>query len=341
MSISEGPARVFVKILDRMKLKLEAYDPDFGPLGIEKPSALRTDFFALEEWARVHENWESKKKKKLFEKIFEKAKEIEDVLGLVDLQQALLKEAKEKKAPKKLVDFLKFELKNALETAQKTLSDEKWIHPEQRRVEKLKEELADRLWPEEDVHVQFIAQQLVKTIKAFGEKYEKELKPLMTRPVYNYEALEYGVHEFRRDIREWAIVFQASDGLLGLAPLPRQMSAETRELVESLKDNPFSKLVSHRHTKVRLDPIAYKRMTRLITELGLVKDMGEKYFKMLEALVDSETVGSKSEARKILQDWYGQQPKILSEKVAEILKEFEAHRIDQQFILDLQSAIGK
>ncbi|MES2965207.1 MAG: hypothetical protein V4760_15080, partial [Bdellovibrionota bacterium] len=270
-------------------------------------SRFRADLFKFEGWTRLHRNWPNKDDAKTFSRFRDQSKELEDVLGAVDTANTLLTEASLRDIPA-LVRHQAEELHSAEQELKRILREGGWmpkLGPS--RTEKIAEKLATIEWPAPNEHLKYVLTEIANEIGAFQIRFDSELRSVLLKKKYDAEIVENFVHEWRRQIRWFAIYLQTARGLVALKGLPAKPSKVEAALIEEMSGNPFAKLPMVAGARVKIDAIAYYELTRLIDGVGKIKESAELYFGMKKRLVDSGAA-SDADADAIVRKFYGDVP---------------------------------
>lgn len=314
------PSTIFLESLDNIDHFIEMAGKPKGFKDPEFAAQFRAELFHLEGWARVHRTWPVEKERGLFEKIRQETKKLEDVLGRVDLLLSLLKEAEQKKSDVLIEVFTK-ELKTARRGLKHILKKDSWFEKRKSRTAKFRKRLSKIEWPSDKDHYTYLAREIVTSIGNLQRRFELEIRPELSKPL-THEILEHDVHEFRRELRWFAIYFQTGQGLFALSPMPRKLSPSDKKLVDSFKDSPFIKLPSAIYTKGWLSPLAFIELTRLIQIIGEIKDKAEKFFFMKEGLMKAGVAEPLAHQQAVA--WYGDVTSTTVSKMQNVVNEYEA-----------------
>ncbi|RYZ76385.1 MAG: hypothetical protein EOP05_05185 [Proteobacteria bacterium] len=325
------PSTIFLQSTESIDHYLELAGK---PKGFKDPgmaAQFRAELFHLEGWARIHRNWPVEKEREIFEKIRKETKTLEDVLGRVDLLLNLLKEAEQKKSDV-LIKVFSDDLKTARRGLKHILKKDGWFDKKKSRTDKFRNRLSKIEWPSDKDHYAYLAKEIVTSIGHLQRRFEQEIRPELSKPL-THEILEHDVHEFRREIRWFAIYFQTGQGLFALSPMPKKLSVEDKKLVSAFKDSPFIKLPSAVYTKGWLSPLAYIELTRLIQIIGEIKDKAEKFFFMKEGLMKAGVAEPLAHQQAVA--WYGDVTSTTVSKMQEVVDEYERKLPLKQISQDL------
>ncbi len=229
-------------------------------------SPARQYLFYLEALTHVYELLHNHKR---FERMRLWFKSLEDQLGKIDYFDGFIKEfSAQENFPTALLDRLRFHKSRELSILDDQLKKDGWLNKENGILSTIESELPDADWktnPEEKKAIGGVIINVIDKIKA--DYHSGKL---------NFNDIENGVHEFRRQVRWISIYAQALDGLIQLneikIPEPKLVKYLTKEVLES----PFNKLPPPRKG---VDPIYiegphFYALSWLIAEAGRLKDNG-------------------------------------------------------------------
>ncbi|MEK7356199.1 MAG: hypothetical protein AAB250_07095, partial [Bdellovibrionota bacterium] len=204
------PASIFVTIVKKIDTRLTEAGRHRTLHDRRQANQLRTDLFQLEAWARLHRNWPDEGERKMFIRLRDQTKELEDVLGAVDNANTLLAEASQRNIPA-LVRHLSDELHAREKDLKRVLRENDWMTNEGRtRTSKILEKLDDVKWLSTEEHVNYMRAEIANEIAAFEARFDSEIRPVLMRTKYDHDAVELFVHTWRRQIRWYAIYMQTS-----------------------------------------------------------------------------------------------------------------------------------
>lgn len=329
------PSAIFLQATDALDHLIEIAKK---PKGFKDPSLatqFRAELFHLEGWARLHRRWENEQDRERLEKIRKDTKVLEDALGRVDLLLSLSAEAKKKKS-----EILEKVFADDLETAyrglKRVLKQNGWFDQPKSRTAKFRRRLSKIAWPTDEAHYQYLAQEIVSSVSKLQQRFDLEIRPELSKPL-THEILEHDIHEFRRELRWFAIYFQTGQGLFALSPMPKKLTTEDKKLVATYKNSPFTKLPKSSMTKGWLDPLAYIELTRLIQITGEIKDKAEKFFFIKEGLMKAGV--SEPLAHQQATDWYGDVTISTVEKMQKVVAEYDRKRPLNQLSQDVAKSL--
>ena len=270
---------------------------------------MRTPMFMLEALSKMYANWHNKK---IFEKLNEIFKTLEDTLGAIDYYAAFEKEfADNAETPTAVKSFLTERKKEQIEKLYRLLKEDGWFSG--KRLRKINDKLAEVDWLNEaDEH------ELLKTF------YQQEIKKIVkftlkTRFIFNN--VEEDVHELRRRLRWLSIYPQAMQGAIKLAPLDPLSKHLEKYLTPDIVNSPYNKFPTSdtQSLFLILDESYFYALSWMIKELGKIKDQGLKINVLQEAFAKDES--PLETAYKILGNDY---PRIetLLESASRIVKQY-------------------
>jgi hypothetical protein len=215
------------------------------------------------------------------EKGLAKVKELEDQLGAVSLYSGLAKVAVEKGAAQEVVDHLRGKEGEA-RAALVTLVQADWMpDPEKRGQVPALNKLVKNLCSE--------------TLGRHAEdkdylcgRVRNALKKLEAEP-YDWNDLQGGIHEFRRDLRWIPVYVEASGGLMQLSDKQNPLPALQGLLQDPLATSKFVNLppADREPGTVQLSKSLYIAVMKAVLDLGAIKDQGEREEFLVKAYVDS------------------------------------------------------
>jgi hypothetical protein len=267
MNQESTTAKVFLANLEKLELLCKKANATKNPLEYLYKNDARTVAFHLQGLARMYKTFVNEKR---FTKILNDAKIIEDSLGSWDFMQWVL--AWNKKTFKNAA--LEAEMKDELQS----LADacKSWLEPDDKGVVggipfakyKKKLETADWLSAEkESIAIQ----------KYFSKRIEK-IEDLVAEKKDGFTSTEEDIHELRRQMRWLSIIAGAMQGKIQL-----KKNAETKKEFAELFtkkeiESPFNHLKKaiKGETVVYLDENAFLSLSRIIAQLGDLKDEGLK-----------------------------------------------------------------
>jgi len=263
---------------------------------------LRTPVFMLEALSKLYGKLHDKS---IFNKLQDRFKQLEDVLGDIDHYNAYESEYAEAAMVAAVnVTYLREQKEMHVQLLNELLSDEKWIDSETPRVDKIRKKLSEVNWLSE--------QEEMIAIKKFYLKAISSIQVFYGTTNGRFTDMEEEVHEIRRKLRWLSIYTQALRGSIQLSDKALPESYLEKYLVPDIVNSPFNKLpepVGCRYVLL-LEKNYFLALSWLIAELGKLKDAGLGIIVLEEASkhnrddADSERLQSLSAAGKpSLQDY--------------------------------------
>jgi hypothetical protein len=207
-SVHEG-YNCFQIHLNALNEVLEAAQLTNEPALVIYKSSARQSLFYLQALARIYKETHNKKR---FEKMRLAFKMFEDQLGKIDYYDGFIKMfSKNKAVPKSIIQNLKQHYDIELNNLNELLLEHNWINAEKPKINSIQKELATASWKKVEEERSAIAKVFIKYIEEIEYKYEIG--------ILNFNDLEHGVHEFRRQLRWISIYAQALNGLVQLKPI--------------------------------------------------------------------------------------------------------------------------
>jgi hypothetical protein len=143
-----------------------------------------------------------------------------------------------------------------------------WINTEKSKVVSIQNELATASWKNQEEERGAIAQVFIKHIEEIEYKYEIG--------ILNFNDLEHGVHEFRRQLRWISIYAQALNGLIQLKSIENSHPTIDLYLTKQVLEGPFNKMpeVVSISKSICFQAANFYALSWMIAESGQLKDEG-------------------------------------------------------------------
>ncbi len=299
------------------KLFGEAVKKEDAALWLYKNDA-RTALFMLEGLAKLYGGLHDKK---MFSKIEERFKLLEDALGAVDYYNSFSREFSEnKKIPAAVADYAKAQARENLQRLNDLLRGEKWIGENANRTRKIRKKLDGADWLKEKDEV--------KAIESFYKKQIKKIKAFNEDFTGGFTEIETQVHALRRKLRWLSIYPQALRGCIQLKESDEQNEDVKKYLTPEIINSPFNKLPNAGEIKylLMLDKNRFFALSWLIAELGKLKDDGLRVLLITEALQQIKNLArdeAEKQAYRLLAPNASKLPSILS-NASQICRKFFA-----------------
>ncbi len=236
----------------------------------------RTIFFMLEGLCRVYQFLHNKK---LFSKLGEKVKAVEDLLGDMDHYRECIDEFDKKdNIPAPVIEYFREMYGKSTGKLNLLLQKEGWLNGS--RIEKIRKKLHKASWKKEKKEAEEIKRYYQEEIKEF-EKLCKETGRMTE--------IEDHLHEFRRRLRWFSIYPHALQGIIQLEENKKNrenlLKYQTAEIVSS----PFNKLpeVGNARFICYLRKENFLALSWMIDALGKLKDRGLLSENLVHALKET------------------------------------------------------
>ena len=229
-------------------------------------NGLRTPMFMLEALAKLYSKLHDKE---IFNKLQDRFKQLEDVLGDIDHYHAFENLNKDSVVvePKTLTYFRDNKEKH-LVLLNEILTDKKWIVKEDSRIEKIRKKLSEVKWLPEHEEMLEIKKFYLKAIASIKDFYQSIDGP--------FTDMEDQVHEIRRKVRWLSIYTQALRGCIQLSDNEIPKPHIQKYLLPEIVNSSFNQLpdpVGCRYV-LRLEKNYFLALSWFIAELGKLKDAG-------------------------------------------------------------------
>ncbi len=312
--------------LHRFQVYLAKLDQIFNSLPSSGDRALmlyqspaRQYLFYLEALTHIYKLLHNHKR---FEQMRLWLKSLEDQLGKIDYYDGFIKEfTAQENFPTILLDRLQLHKKRELSILEDQLNKDGWLKKENGILSIIESELPDADWktnPEEKISIGGVIINVIEKIKS--DYHSSKL---------NFNDIENGVHEFRRQVRWISIYAQALDGLVQLkeikVPEPKLSKYLTKEVLES----PYNKLPPVRKG---VDPIYiegphFYALSWLIAEGGRLKDDGLRIILIEDTIRETGYVHEKNlkQVTKSLAIKSNKSLREIKETMGEIVDKFIHH----------------
>lgn len=288
-SVPEGYNRFQIH-LNALSEVLEAAQLTNEPALVIYKSSARQSLFYLQALARIYKEIHNKKR---FEKMRLAFKMLEDQLGKIDYYDGFVKLfSKNKAVPKSIIQNLKQHCDLELNNLNELLLEHNWISAEKPKISSIQKELVTASWKEVEEERIAIAKVFIKHIEEIEYKYEIG--------ILNFNDLEHGVHEFRRQLRWISIYAQALNGLIQLKPIENSHTTLDLYLSKQVLESAFNKMpeVASISKSICFQSANFYALSWMIAESGQLKDEGLSTVCLETAM--AELGMSKTEAQDLL-----------------------------------------
>jgi hypothetical protein len=264
---------IYLNKLEVMLLKA-AKEKDAGTYLFE--NNFRSPVFMLQGLCRVYARIHNKKK---FEKIKEKIKAIEDLLGQVDYYHSLALALKSnKKINVAIKQYLLNQEKEIIAQLNNCLLKDKWINADEPITTKIKTKLGKADWLNNEQEVKKIASYYNQSIEKITHFLEYE--------VLVFDNVETDLHELRRKLRWLSIYPLALQGTFQFSSKSVNKSHLRKYLTPDIVASPYNKLVTDptQPNILYLNKSYFLALSWLIASLGALKDEGLLISGLAEAI---------------------------------------------------------
>ena len=287
---------------------------------------LRNHFFMLEGLARLYAKAHNKK---LFTKVKDKAKEVEDALGWLDFYHNYTNSfIRSRSISVEVKDFFKNKLTQSTEACHKMLKKEGWYNGD--RIKKIRKQLKEADWKDENVEAEL-----------FTEIYKKEATEILQflrDHEFHFADMEHDVHELRRKLRWLSIYPQALQGAVKLVANTKDKSTLDKYHTEDIVHSPYNQFKASRKlaTHLKLSKPQFFALSWLIAELGELKDKGQRIEILIFALMKVEGLSKEDATEKTYTVLAKNYPKdeILLKKASELSQEFVSLAVLDNLVID-------
>lgn len=240
----------------------------------------RTNLFMLEGLSRIYAYVYGNK---LFIKLRDHFKLLEDALGYIDYYDSFAKEFKANPhTPITVTAYLRTKMVEKKDTFQQILLKKKWIGKKNFRLNKIRRKLKKVSWQSEKFDIQ--------GLESFYHDSIDDTNVLALETAKGFTELEDEVHEMRRRLRWLSIYPRAMQGAIQLHDNPEQAHQMEQYLVPEIINSPFNKMPEIGDNLYLLlhNKNNFFALSWMISELGKLKDEGLKIYALSEALKVTE-----------------------------------------------------
>jgi hypothetical protein len=262
----------------------------------------RTPLFMLEGLAKVYSSIHNKK---VFTKLKEHFKLLEDILGAIDYYDSFAKEfVKNKKIPAAVVNYLQAQTREKIQSMNELLIENKWIGGIDTRINKIQKKLGKVNWLKEEEEI--------KTINEFYGKAIYEIAEFTRINKLHFVNVEADVHELRRKLRWLSIYPQAFCGCIQLSKSKNIPKHLVKYLTKEIITSPYNKLPDSGNCKyfLLLEQNYFYALSWIIADLGKLKDSGLRIIAIKEALQQAGKASDVDAYKKVYEFLGNKQPKL-------------------------------
>lgn len=258
----------------------------------------RTPIFKLEGLARIYSKVHNKK---IFTKLKEQFKEIEDLLGAIDFYASFQREfINDPKLPIHIKQYFADKTIEKTKLFDKYLKKEDWYNGDQ--FKKISKELKSIKWQNED-----------KIVEQFQLIFIDEIRKIQEFTIdCKFEDLENDVHEYRRKLRWISIYANSLQGIIKLETTKVIAKMFIPYLTKEIIQSPYNKFELNTDSEhiIRFRKNNYLALSWLIAELGIIKDAGLKIYALTTAYQETELLSEEEAMIKTIKYLGIKYPKI-------------------------------
>jgi len=272
---------------------------------------MRTPLFMLEALSKAYSGIHNKK---IFFKLKEHFKILEDAIGTIDYYDCFAKNfSSNKNMPADIVTYLQAQTREKTQRFNDLLIEEKWLGDDATRIKKIKKKLskADFLKEKDEI----------EALNKFYGSAIYEIAEFLNENKMHFDNVENDVHELRRKLRWLSIYPQAFRGSIQLSKTKTVFPHLAAYLTPEIVNSPYNKLPDAGSCKyfLLLSRDHFFALSWMIAELGKLKDSGLGIIAIKEALQQTGKVNDEA-AYKTAYELLGQTQPTLEE----ILRKAEA-----------------
>jgi hypothetical protein len=267
--------------------------------------------------------------KKLFTKIKDKAKELEDALGWLDFYYHYYQVfSKNRKLSAEVKAYFTKKLEQSQETCLKLLKKEEWLNGD--RIKKIRKQLKYADWKEEAVEVELFS--------GIYRSEANEILQFLRDHEFHFADMEHDVHELRRKLRWLSIYPQALQGVVKLIHKSKDKNALVQYHTEAILTSPYNqfqpskKLAAH----LKLGKPQFFALSWLIAELGELKDKGQHIEILTFVLMKLEGLSKEAASEKTYTMLAKTYPKeeVLLKKASDMAQQFASLHVLEELVID-------
>ena len=277
--MKNGPAR-FEFYFQKIEALMNKASMDLNPALYLFSNDGRTPLFMLEALTRIYASMHNKK---LFTKLNEDVKALEDGIGMIDYYDNYAKIfLAHPGVPVHVREYMQAQMREKVQHLNDLLSSKGWLGSPAIRINKMRKRLEDANW--------MSAKEEAKTIKDFYTSEVKEIINFVEKAGGSFTEMEAQVHEFRRDLRWLSIYPQALQGIIQLKESDPPSVILQKYLVPEIVQSKYNIMPAAGNNKWLLlfDKNSFYALSWMIAETGKLKDKGLQFFAVTEALQQTD-----------------------------------------------------
>lgn len=286
--------------LNRFNFQLEIFENLLQQAAKTKQPALmlfqsnaRQVLFYLEALARIYKGIHNKKR---FERLQLMFKSLEDQLGKIDYFNTFIKEfSAQKNFPAVIINNLTQHYEYELSIFESMLLNDGWLNENKSIIANIKEDLETADWLNTKKEKTEISKSIIAQIEEIEDKYDNG--------ILNFNDLEHGLHEFRRQLRWISIYSQALNGLVQLKTVENSHAKMDIYLTKNIITSPFNKMppLLNNLSPITIQSVNFYSLSWLIAESGNLKDEGLRIICIENAIKETALVHDKDLKKKTKQ----------------------------------------
>ncbi len=299
--MKNGPARFEYFLSQLEQLLLKSSKQKNPALWLFQNDA-RTPLFMLEGLAKLYAGLHNKK---IFRKLDEQFKLLEDILGAIDYYDAFAKEfSSNKNIPATVTGYLQAQAREKIQSLNEALKENEWLGAEHKRINKIRKKLKQADWEP--------GAREIKNIHGFYNEAIAAIIAFTGRTNFHFANVESDVHELRRKLRWLSIYPQAFRGCIQVSKKKDPPKYLAKYLTKEITTSPFNKIPDAGDNKhfLLLEQNYFYALSWMIAELGKLKDSGLRVIAIKEALQQLSTANNAIALKKAYQYAGTGQPKI-------------------------------
>lgn len=262
----------------------------------------RTPLFMLESLAKLYAEFHNEK---LFSRLKEHFKLLEDALGAIDYYDTIAKDfAANKKVPAPVINYLQAQTREKIQSLNEVLTEKEWLKADVLRISKIHKKLERADWKNEEKEMALIKDFYGEAIYGIVE-FVRETN-------FKFSDMESEVHELRRKMRWLSIYPQALRGAIQLKAAVRRPRHLTKYCTEEITGSAFNIMPDPGNLSVLLflEKNHFYALSWMIDRLGYFKDSGLRIVALQEALQQTTSVSNEEAAVRVEQMLGKQQPSL-------------------------------
>jgi hypothetical protein len=267
---------------------------------------LRTPLFMLEALAKIYAEVIDKK---IFTKLKDRFKEIEDSLGALDYYAAYQKEFSTNKViPAAIKHYIADKTIEKTHSLSILLKKEGWLNG--LSIKKITKKLKNVNWPDEVTETE--------SLRLFYAKQINKIQEFVDATEFTFDNIEDDVHELRRKLRWLSIYPQALQGIVKLQEVKPVKAHLKKYLTKEIVTSQFNQLTLAKAQKNFLvfEKNRFLSLSWMIFQLGKIKDDGLKIEALKNAIQATELLNDNlatAKAFELLGPGYPDIAKLLKE----------------------------